>query len=201
MTTAQSAPATTVTPTVRTDDLSLAGMVAGHDKGIAYVTGVATDGGVVTRLAEGTFVLNPKGTKVLVLNDDGDVIDKWPLTVELRGHVFTLTPKILEDGHRLKLTVATKDGKPVSVAPRPAGASAAPSRAAVPLPAGAESDLRTALTEGGFTLGSILGSFFGAAVTIPTTGGAGVVAGYMGGFFGGGLAGRFVGGVIADLLE
>ncbi|MGW4636582.1 hypothetical protein [Nocardia sp. NPDC004415] len=200
MTTAQAAPTTTVGPKVKTDDLSLTGMVTGHDKGIGYATGVAADGGIVTRLAEGTFVLNPKGTKVLVVDNDGDVIDKWPLTIELRGHVFTLTPKILEDGHRLKLTPATKDGKPLPArAPRPAGAAGAPARAAF-LPDAANSDLRNALEAGGFAVGSILGSIFGAAVTLPTGGTASPV-GFTVGYIGGGYAGRFVGDCLADFFE
>jgi hypothetical protein len=38
------------------------------------------------------------------------------LSLKIRGQAFTLTPKITEEGHKLKLTVALMNGQP---APRP----------------------------------------------------------------------------------
>lgn len=178
-------------------DLDLVQLASGHDRGIAYATGHTRDRtGVVIRLADGTFSLNPKGTKVLVTDDEGDVIDKWPLTVRASGHDFTLTPKITEGGRKLKLTVTEMDGKPAPK-PRPAGAAAGPG--VVLRSPDRDEDIRKVIHAGGFAVGAIFGTILGGLAAIPTLGTAGVVT-IGGGFTLGGIAGATVGAIIAEAV-
>lgn len=188
-------------PTVKKVDLSDLELVqqiaAGTHQGIAYAVGHTRDRtGVVIRLADGEFALNRKGIKVLVTNDDGDVIDKWPLTLEIQGKKFTLTPKITEEGHKLKLTVTHVNGK-AAPAPRPAG-SGAGQPVVLRSPEG-DNDIRVLIETTGFTVGAIFGALLGTIAAFPTFGAAGPAT-IGGGFVAGGVAGTAIGAIIADGL-
>ncbi|WP_336085666.1 hypothetical protein [Nocardia sp. SSK8] len=182
-------------PKVRTSDLTLQRLMTGHAKGISHATGHTADRlSVVTRLVGGTFSVNRKGTNVLVSDDEGDVIEKWPLQLHVSGHDFMLTPKLLEEGHRLKLTLTTRDGQAVS---RPAGAAAAPG-IALRSPR-SESDLTRCIMGIGFSTGAFIGAVIGGIIALPTLELAGVVT-IPAGLFIGGAAGTLVGGIIAEIV-
>ncbi|MFF0543213.1 hypothetical protein ACFYTF_10275 [Nocardia thailandica] len=188
---------TPIVKKVDLSDLNVVQLAAGSHQGIAYAVGHTPDRtGVVVRLADGVFSLNRLGTKVLVTDDDGDVIDKWPLTLKIRGKAVTLTPKIAEEGHKLKLTVATIDGKPAP-APRPAGTAAG--EAVILRSPESDNDVRSLIQTTGFAVGAILGALLGTIAAFPTFGAAGPAT-ITGGFIGGGVAGTAVGAIVADAL-
>ncbi|WP_278265427.1 hypothetical protein [Nocardia sp. AG03] len=185
-------------PKVRTSDLTLQRLMTGHAQGVSHATGHTADRlSVVTRLAGGTFSVNRKGTNVLVSDDEGDVIEKWPLQLQVSGHDFVLTPKILEEGNRLKLTLASMDGEPVVRPAAPAGAAAAPG-IALRSPR-SESDLTRSIMGIGFSTGAFIGAVIGGIIALPTLELAGVVT-IPAGLFIGGAAGTLVGGIIAEIV-
>ncbi|MDO3646849.1 hypothetical protein [Nocardia mangyaensis] len=185
-------------PKVRTSDLTLQRLMSGHAQGISHATGHTADRlSVVTRLLGGTFSLNRKGTNVLISDDEGDVIEKWPLNLQVSGHDFTLTPKILEEGHRLKLTLTAMDGQPVSSPAPPAGVAAAPG-IALRSPR-SESDLTRSIMGISFSAGAFIGAVIGGIIALPTLELAGVVT-IPAGLFIGGAAGTLVGGIIAEIV-
>ncbi|MFF2082872.1 hypothetical protein ACFVVM_03820 [Nocardia sp. NPDC058176] len=186
-------------PKVRTSDLTLQRLMSGHAQGVSYATGHTADRlSVVTRLVGGTFSVNRKGTNVLVSDEEGDVIEKWPLNLQVSGHDFILTPKILEEGQRLKLTLTTMDGQPVSSPATPAGGAAAPG-IALRSPR-KESDLTRSIMGIGFSTGAFIGAVIGGIIALPTLELAGIVT-IPAGLFIGGAAGTLVGGIIAEIVS
>ncbi|MEU8897671.1 DUF456 domain-containing protein [Nocardia sp. NPDC048505] len=72
---------------------------------ISAVAGPTPDAtGVATDLNGGTFAADPRGGWIDVLDQQGAVVDSFPLRYQVDGRVFDLTPAIEQDGSRLTLT-------------------------------------------------------------------------------------------------
>ncbi|MEV0250158.1 hypothetical protein AB0H76_26420 [Nocardia sp. NPDC050712] len=72
---------------------------------ISAVSGPTPDAtGVTTDLTGGTFAPDPGGRRIEVSNQQGAVVDSFPLRYQVNGQVFDLAPAIEQNGSRLTLT-------------------------------------------------------------------------------------------------